>query len=716
MQLILAIVVVGSLSCRPPASPLGLQRGDDGITVIYRGQERLTALKGYSAENAAGTEASAEALVENDYVLISLKQPTVNQTDADNFKGSFFDGMPGFDQGVALWRYKPWNSWTKPMLVTDPSDIEDWDVQFFYWKYDDGLFGAAMPLSGRGYRTTLGSHQGKFGAKSVSYGPALATDKIPQLVIGFGDDPHALFAGLYRAGLNSMGATDNLVTNKSFPDQLDYLGWCTWNASNLGKALNEDLIIESVKTFTENDFPLGYVIVDDGWLDATAGMLNSFRPDTTKFPNGFSSLNDTLKTHFGIKNVGMWHTFNGYWNGINPDSELGERYRAELFSWQQKVRPTDPDSSALVTHHFIRPESDSLLSFYQSMHEQLSDQGVDFLKVDNQLVTEKMAVNNYPIFTLSEKMHAALYQSADTYFDGAVINCMDMTAEAYLNFGSSAVARAVEDYFPEHEGGVGYGMERGNAAAHLVMAFYNSIYFQQMVFPDFDMFESHNPDAEFHAIARAINNGPIYVTDEPGSQDFAILRALCYSDGKLIRPSRPLTPTKDCLFQLQEPKVFKAFSGDEKVGLVGAWNLADSDLVKGTLSPSDVVGLEGDDFVVHEYFSNESWRLSKQEKLQLELPRMGYQLFFILPVVQRAAVIGLLNKYNSPGTIVTQNVKKGRMEVVVADYGTFAAIIPERPTSVACGGKEVAFAYVNELLTVEILAEVRRNFTVVVEW
>ena len=51
-------------------------------------------------------------------------------------------------------------------------------------------------------------------------------------------------------------------------------------------------------------------------------------------------------------------------------------------------------------------------------------------------------------------------------------------------------------------------MPYGNAAVHNMMALYNSIYFQQMVFPDFDMFESYNVDAEFHAVARAINNGP----------------------------------------------------------------------------------------------------------------------------------------------------------------------------------------------------------------
>ena len=46
---------------------------------------------------------------------------------------------------------------------------------------------------------------------------------------------------------------------------------------------------------------------------------------------------------------------------------------------------------------------------------------------------------------------------------------MDMTAEAYLNFGSSAVARTSEDYFP-YEADENYNLQKGNAAAHVLQA------------------------------------------------------------------------------------------------------------------------------------------------------------------------------------------------------------------------------------------------------
>jgi len=156
-----------------------------------------------------------------------------------------------------------------------------------------------------------------------------------------------------------------------------------------------------------------------------------------------------------------------------------------------KERP-DLENEPIETYHFVNPDSDSLNTFYNSWHRYFKQQGFDFVKVDNQLVVEKMAVNNYPIFTLSDSMHKALYRSVNKYFNGAIINCMDMTADAYLNFGSSAIARTSEDYFP-HEPGETYNLQKGNAAAQVLQAIYNSIYFGQMVYPDFDLFQSHNP-------------------------------------------------------------------------------------------------------------------------------------------------------------------------------------------------------------------------------
>jgi hypothetical protein len=105
---------------------------------------------------------------------------TEERIGADEFAGVFFDEIPSLKQGVTLWRYKPWNSWTKPVALTEATKMEAWDVQFFYWQYSDGLYGAAVPLSGKGFRTTLGSHQNQWGSKAVSYADNGTYTRCPQ--------------------------------------------------------------------------------------------------------------------------------------------------------------------------------------------------------------------------------------------------------------------------------------------------------------------------------------------------------------------------------------------------------------------------------------------------------------------------------------------------------------------------------------------------------
>ena len=626
-----SILCLLCVSCISNNERLSIEENINGINISCEGKERLSGLKTKKVSNTNQLNSTVLAKKIDDFVVITLHSNFNQDKYSEDFFGAFFDSIPNFKQGITLWRYKPWNAWSKPILIKNPKEIEDWDIQFFYWEYEDGLFGSAMPLSGNGYRTTLGSHIGKFGAKSTSLVSKKAfNDTIPQMLLGFGKEPYKLFENLFKKGLEVMGKSENSIDKKIFPNKMDYIGWCTWNASDNGKNLTEDFVVESVKTFTENDFPLGWVMIDDGWIDHKDRKINSFTPDKEKFPNGFKPLNQRLKEECNIKEIGVWQTFNGYWNGINIDSELGKKYSKDLFEYYPKKPKSAKDS--LNKQYFVKPDSDELLGFYREMHQTFSDQGFTFLKVDNQLVTEKMAVDNYPIFTLSEKMHESLYKSADEYFDGAVINCMDMTAEAYLNFGNSAVARAVEDYFPAEEdknSGVGYKLPYGNAAVHVLMGLYNSLYFQHMVFPDLDMFESHNPYAEFHAVARAINNGPVYLTDRPGFQNFNILHKLCYSDGHLIRPSSALIPTKDCLFQMQDNKPFKAFSKNGNVGLLGVWNMADINMVSGSIAASDIDDINGEVFIVYEHFSKKFWRVKKDEKIPVDLSKMETKLFYV---------------------------------------------------------------------------------------
>ena len=553
---VLVLIFSAVLYCSPNnnGAKISVAVSKNKLNIYYEGKVRMegghfvlqsknTAVKKVETENnkfifstnKKSVDISVKLKEGSDVVSFFLSPNGNESKNGKEFMGIFFDKMPGYKQGTMLWRYGPWNSWSKPMPVENIKKLESGDIQFFYWQYSDGLYGAAMPLSGQGYRTTLGKHMGNFGCKSVSYFNNMDKENIPQMAVGFGRDPYILFKKLYRAGLEAIGKSVDLIENKKFPKIFDSIGWCSWNASNEGKNLDEKLLINSAESFAKAGFPVKWFLIDDGWFNETKGKLNSFHPDSKKFPDGFLPVIKKLKKDYGIENVGIWSTLNGYWQGINPASDLGKEYKNELISWKQKLRPDMP-KSPVNSGYFIRPDAGLLNKFYGDFYGYLKDQGCSFVKIDNQLVTERMAVNNFPIFEGAEKYHEAINSAVARYFNNTIINCMDMTPEAYLNFGGTSVARAEDDYYPAYNKKQTYAFVIKRAVNHIEQATFNSLYFAQMVYPDFDMFESINPNAVLHAVTHAINNGPVYITDKINEHNFKVLRPLVYSDGKYFAP------------------------------------------------------------------------------------------------------------------------------------------------------------------------------------
>ncbi len=691
--------------------PIAVKETGEHFSLTWGKQERL--VSGTGVLQQAKGSLPVQKTIRNDVALLTLLT-NGKAIDSQAFAGVFFASIPNLKQGVTLWRYKPWNSWTKPIAISDATKMPQWDVQFFYWQYTDGTYGAAVPMSGNGFRTTLGSQGNQWGSKAVSYADNKPVDQVPGLAIGFGKDPYELFERIYRTALTTMGKGENLSAKKTLPEPMQYLGWCTWNSSDMGKNLSAEHIIDGVKTFTDQKFPLGWVLIDDGWFQQRDQQLQSMQPNPKKFPQGFKPLISQLKNQYGVKYAGIWHALDGCWNGIDPESDLGRRYQGQLFSWTQKQSPTNPEGP-LKTYHFIRPDSDSLTSFFDNWHRYLKGEGIDFVKVDNQLVAERMALHTYPLFSLSEAIHKALYRSVDKHFNGAMINCMDMTADAYLNFGNSAVARGVEDYFPADRGKT-YNLEEGNAAAHVLQAVYNSLYFSQMVIPDFDMFESYNPNAVYHALARTLNNGPIYLTDKPGKQNFDLLNRLVYADGKSVRASTPLLPTEDCLFQVQTAHLFKTYSFAGTTGLLGLFNAADAERVTGSFRPADARGIKGEQFALYDYFAGRVRLAKRNESIPVELARMGYQLHYVVPVNYGFAAFGLIDKYNAPATIIGERWTGKTVQVRLHEPGTFKAYATKAPRRVSInGGQTLPFSFANNLLTVTIPKTVT-NPSVAISW
>lgn len=688
-----------------------------GLNIYYDGRARLTG--GYPFLESGRSKVRGVGIRGNDVdyqtlakpirlriergrggkVVSLFLSPNGNESDSGNcYIGYFFKQIPGYIEGVSLWNPGAGGAWTVPHKIDNVSRLEADRVQFFYWKYSDGVYGAAMPLSGKGYRTTLGQYDGRFGSKAVSYYSGMKEEDIPQVAIGFSRDPYKLFSRLYREGLKSIGRGGDLIANKKFPEIFKSIGWCSWDASLPGRKLNQELILNSAKSFAEHKLPVKWFLFDDGWFDETnpRRRLNSFRPNKIKFPDGFRPVIDTLEKKYHISNVGIWHALDGYWNGIAPDSPLGRKYRQYFFSWSREAaRP-------VRKNYFISPGSKGIKEFYDDFESSLAKQGFSFVKVDNQSVLRGMAPGNFPIFRGSEEFHEALNAAVAKYFHNRMINCMAMTPEAYLNFGSTAIARDGDDYTPQYDTTHSRDFWFRRAGLHVLGEMYNSIYFSNMVYLDFDEFESKNPAAPLYAIADALNNGPAYITDKPGQHDFHVIWPLVFSNGTLLRSEKAPFPTEDCLFSVGAQNALKVFSTDRYAGLIGVWNCVDSNEVLARLKPTDVYGIKGEQFAVYEYFTGTLNLVGRKQLVTFTLPGYGCRLFYVVPLTNGNGVLGLVNKYNAPASILREAITSSEISVTLFEGGDFAAVVDGMPADVEVNGRKSAFKYDNHFLSLSI--------------
>ena len=172
------------------------------------------------------------------------------------------------------------------------------------------------------------------------------------------------------------------------------------------------------------------------------------------------------------------------------------------------------------------------------------------------------------------------------------------------------------------------------------------------------MWWTDDTQAERNSVLRAISGGPIYVSDEIGRSRPEILKPLCFDDGRILRCDRSGMPTADCLVDdpRKSGKPFKIWNRIGKAGVVAAFHIGEEDgPLEGLLSPSDVPGLEGEEFVVYEYFTENRHRIPKDGKLHVKLlDREDVRLYTIIPYENGFAPIGRTDKYLSYAAIKAQ--------------------------------------------------------------
>jgi raffinose synthase len=604
---------------------------------------------------------------------------------ADGAAKVLFPHLHGFSRGLAAWRNSPW--WTQPQFVSSPKQLGH-PVQHLLWTRDKGDYGVLMPLGGSGAKASLGAHGGEFGLDLASGVQGFRAAETPLFVIGLSDDPYALCESAAELASIAMKGAFRPRKDKDYPRLFEGIGWCSWNTYYY--EVDEPKLLDSARSFAKAHFPIHYTLVDDGWSSlrevpgqpmskdkpwpGTGRMLWDFKADPIKFPRGLKGAFERLREICGVKELGVWHAFLGYWSYVHPESPVAQRLKGSLIKASNGGLLPDPREGRAR-------------AFYDLWYEYLRGEGVGFIKVDDQSSVQFAFRDILPLQEAAAALEHALQGSANAHFlKGALINCMAMSWENVGSFDESNVARSSNDFMPTVP---------DNGPQHLATNIYNSLWLSAVVTPDFDMFESHHPEAEAHALLRAVSGGPVYFTDKPGMEDWGLLRKLISADGRLLRADQPALPTRDMLFTdpLEKPVALKAFTRCPAGGALAVFNVfRGHEAVACDVRASDIEGMEALRWVAFEHFSGEVRLLGREEAWHCELEVGAKRLYSFAPIKDGFAPLGLLDKFLSLKAVEGLESGPDSVRLLLREAGRFG-FYSERPVQcVEMGAAELSFS------------------------
>lgn len=469
-----------------------------------------------------------------------------------------------------------------------------------------------------------------------------------------------------------------------------------------------------------------------------ARQLQSFEPNS-KFQN-LTSFVEELKNPErvgAIELVYCWHALHGYWRGMDADLGLAHGMTsAEHRTFDkpsQHVLSVDPstawDPVSLEGVGLISSPQDAQ-QFFQSLHTPLSQAGIDGVKVDVQSgVSGLTGGGTGP--NLAELYTCAMEESvAQQFGEKHSLNCMCHSTENFYRYKVTNLARASDDFFPTKPLQI--------QIQHLLNVVYNSVFLSHICWMDYDMFQSNHEQGGFHAAARAISGGPIYISDKPGQHDADLLKQLVLPDGSTLPCVQPAQPTRDCLLRPSSDGTLKLYNvhGDENSsGVVGVFGVDETSttidkeiFVKPSMIEPFNKQNKKQSFAIWQYSTKNLIKVNHaDESIQISsIQQAGdYDLFTIAPIQRLLggmswAPIGLINMMNSGGALVNslssseEEDSSNSVTVSCRGPGTFIAFCHPRPRQVLVGGNIVPFMYQDEgeekaFLQLELPTEIAKD-------
>lgn len=536
--------------------------------------------------------------------------------------------------------------WCRPFFGKELWQLKN-RCQCLLYRKNDGDWGAVLPLVSKDYKCELyGSERGAE-AKLFSWCENLKTCRAPAFVWCEGDNPYTLLQNCAKSAAKYLGEGLKTIDQREYPEILEYLGWCSWDAMEI--RVSEESLLQKCEEFKRKNIPVKWIIIDDMWGEVHefygaeyknreemfrlmhSSTLYDFAADPVRFPDGLKGAVKKIN-RYGTE-VAVWHPTTGYWAGITKDGPLAQKQKENLL---------------LAKNGYLIPSYDSekAYGFYTAFHSFMKKSGVRFVKIDNQSMTNRYYRNFDSVGQVSRQFHGAMEKSVKKHFDGVMINCMGMASEDMFNRSDSPVSRCSDDFQPDN---------REWFRKHILQCSYNCLVQGQFYFEDWDMWWTHDGQGLKNSVIRAISGGPVYISDKLNGSVPELLAPLILKDGRILRCDRPATPTRDCLTvdPLNSKQIFKLQNVCGESGVIAAFNLqSDGGKETGYVSPADVENIKGEEFAVYEHFTREFRVLKRDERLNLTLENGDcFKLFIIVPLKNGNCVIGRTDKYISPKTV-----------------------------------------------------------------
>ena len=597
--------------------------------------------------------------------------------DADAVAGVQFDvpaAGPGYVTHLKMHEFSTYPAGhffsTSTFCETTPGGLElDWG-NFAICEAGAGRYFALLPLAGSGMGARITAGRGRLGFVSAGLDGTKLYNRIPLGIAAVGRDPYRLVHDLFRAAKEATGHAFSLREEKELPAIFSYLGWCSWNA--FGQAVKADDVLNMAAKMRQHGVPAGYFLIDDGWQSVKDGKLTGFDADPEKFPGGLAQLVSRLKQDFGIRHVGVWHTLQGYWNGIDPASP--QFAGNPQWFWFGRNR-----------RHCPNPLDEHGRRFMAEWYRRLRGQGIDFVKVDNQGGFRGYFYNMLPQDEAMGKMQANLQNAAGDH-GLPIINCMEMHPECYFHYFRSSIGRVNADFIPEGESPTPENLAL--AKRHLQDSLYNSLWFQEIIYPDYDMFQTHHAAATCFAALNAISGGPLYTTDVPERSNLELLGKLMNDDGTLLRPVQPARPCAECL--TIEPMTGKvplaAFAPVKDGAVVVAMNIGPAE--HGLKASLGLKGLQlppSPRYAVYSHFGGKIATATARQAIELSLGPMEVEVFSVVPIRNRFAAVGLVDRFVSPAGVASIEQRRDAIDVELTSGGLFGAYTGMTVKGVRCG-------------------------------